>query len=250
MAQLSRIDTLAHTNAWAKHALVDKALLAGGLLIATIVLPALPAAPLVFVGAIAAALFGARIAPGDLFAIVRLPMSFVVLSALSTAASLRFSGGLSLRFNDWSHAVPLLARGMAGAASLGLFAVLVPVPELLAQLRRIGVPAVVCELALLMYRIIAVTLGQMRSSRLSQVQRLGYDGFRNSTRSASLLMAGTASRTMHRAERLTVGLAARGFEGDLPMLSKGSRRSTPFELTTVALLVALATISLWFRVAI
>jgi cobalt/nickel transport system permease protein len=171
-------------------------------------------------------------------------MSFVALGALSTAASLRVRGGLSLRFTDWSHAFPLLARGVAGAASLGLFAILVPVPELLAQLRRIGVPAVMCELALLMYRIIAVTLGQMRSSRLSQVQRLGYDGFRNSARSASLLMAGTASRTMHRAERLTAGLAARGFEGDLPMLSNGGQRSISFEVVTVAVLIALATISI------
>jgi hypothetical protein len=63
MAQLSRIDTLAHTNAWAKHALFDKALLAGGLLIAGIALPALPAAPLVFVVAVTAALFGAKVAP-------------------------------------------------------------------------------------------------------------------------------------------------------------------------------------------
>jgi cobalt/nickel transport system permease protein len=100
----------------------------------------------------------------------------------------------------------------------------------------------------LMYRIIAVMLGQMRSSRLSQVQRHGYDGFRNSLRSASLLMAGTASRTMHRAERLTAGLAARGFEGDLPMLANGSVRSTSFELISVATIIAVATISVVARV--
>jgi cobalt/nickel transport system permease protein len=248
MAQLSRIDTLAHTNAWANHHLSDKALLAGGLLVATIVLPALPAAPLIFATALAAAILGARVSPADFFAIVRLPMSFVMFGALATAASLHLSPSVSFSLDGWSQALPLLARGLAGAAALGLFAILVPVPELLARLRRLGVPAVVCELALLMYRIIAVTLGQMRSSRLSQVQRHGYDGFRNSARSASLLMAGTASRTMHRAERLTAGLAARGFEGDLPMLANGSVRSSLFELVSVGTLVAIATISVAARV--
>jgi cobalt/nickel transport system permease protein len=248
MAQLSRIDTLAHTNAWANRHLFDKALLAGGLLVATIVLPALPAAPLIFVVAIAAAIFGARVSPSDFLAIVRLPMSFVMFGALATAASLHLSPSVSFSFGGWSGALPLLARGLAGAAALGLFAILVPVPELLARLRRVGVPAVVCELAMLMYRIIAVMLGQMRSSRLSQVQRHGYDGFRNSARSASLLMAGTASRTMHRAERLSAGLAARGFEGDLPMLANGSVRSASFEVVSVGALVAIATISVAARV--
>jgi cobalt/nickel transport system permease protein len=248
MAQLSRIDTLAHTNAWANRHLFDKALLAGGLLVATIVLPAMPAAPLIFAVAVAAALFGARVSLPDFLAVVRLPMSFVLFGGLATAASLHLSPSVSVTLDGWSQALSLMARGLAGAATLGLFAVLVPVPELLARLRRLGVPAVVCELAMLMYRIIAVMLGQMKSSRLSQVQRHGYDGFRNSVRSASLLMAGTASRTMHRAERLTAGLAARGFEGDLPMLANGSARSTSFELVSVCTLVAIATISLVARV--
>jgi cobalt/nickel transport system permease protein len=248
MAQLSRIDTLAHTNAWAGRHLLDKALLAGGLLLATIVLPPLPAAPIIFVVAVAAALYGARVSAADFFAIVRLPMSFVMFGAIATAASLHLSPSVSFSLGGWPQAVPLVARGLAGAAALGLFAVLVPVPELLARLRRLGVPAVVCELALLMYRIIAVMLGQMRSSRLSQVQRHGYDGFRNSVRSASLLIAGTASRTMHRAERLTAGLASRGFEGDLPMLATGSVRSTLFELMSAAALAAIATVSVLARV--
>ena len=249
MTALSRLDTLAHTNAWSQRHLFDKALLAGGLVLAAVALPAWPVAPMVVVVSVAVALLGAKVRPADFAAIVRLPMSFVLIGSMMTACSLDLSP-LDLSFGGWQRALPLAARGLAGAASLGLFAIMVPVPELLAQLRRIGVPAVVCELALLMYRIIAVTLGQMRSSRQSQVQRLGYEGFRTSVRSASLLMAGTASRTMHRAERLTAGLAARGFEGNLPMLSNGATRSASFEFGSVGLLVALATISVLSKVSL
>jgi cobalt/nickel transport system permease protein len=248
MAAISRIDTLAHSHAWTGLHIADRALLAGGLLLAAIGLPPVPGSLLVLLAATTTAVLGAKVALRDYWAIVRLPMSFVLTGALSSALTLRLTGGFALGFGHLDRALPLALRGLAGAAALGLFALLIPIPELLARLRRIGVPAVVCELAMLMYRLIAVTLGEARIARQTQEHRFGYDGFGNSMRSSSLLIASTASRTMQRAERLTIGLAARGFEGELPMLTSASSRSRRFELGAAAMLVLITASSLAWTV--
>jgi cobalt/nickel transport system permease protein len=248
VAAISRIDTLAHSHAWTGLHIADRAMLAGGLLLAAIALPPVPGAVLVLLAATAAAVLGAKVSLREYWGIVRIPMGFVLTGALSSAVTLRLRGGLALGFGHLDRAAPLALRGLAGAGALGLFALLIPIPELLARLRRIGVPAVVCEVAMLMYRLIAVTLGEARVARQTQEHRFGYDGFGNSMRSSSLLIASTASRTMQRAERLTIGLAARGFEGDLPMLTSASSRSRRFELAAGALLVLITVASLAWSV--
>ncbi len=96
-----------------------------------------------------------------------------------------------------------------------------------------------CEVALLMYRMIAVGLDRLRWQRLSQESRLGYVGLGRSVRSAALLAVSTFVGSVGHAQRLTIGLGARNFEGDLPVLHDGAGHSPRFVVVSVAALIVI-----------
>lgn len=243
MTAISTIDTLAHTNAWAGRHIGDKALLAGGLIVAAVSLPPWPAAPLVLV-VVAIACRMAAISFRDLVEVLTIPVGFIVFGALVTALSLDVSNGFSIGFADIEPAVALAARSVAGTAAVALFALTIPMSELLARARKLGVPAIVCELSMLMYRMIAVGLHRLRWQRLAQESRLGYVGFRRSMRSAATLITATFTGSVRQAERLNVGLGARGFDGTIPVLHDGARHSRTFLTATVVVLGGLVALSL------
>lgn len=242
MSAISTIDTLAHTNRWAGHHVVDKLVWAGGLVVVALVVPVVPGAPLV-IGAVLASTLLAGIPMSDLFAVVRIPFGFIAAGAFATAISLRFSGGLAIGLGDVDAAVALAARSLAGTSAAVLVAMTVPVSELLARARRVGVPAVACEVALLMYRMIAVGLHRLRWQRLAQESRLGYVGFRRSIRSAAALALASLVGSVSHAQRLSIGLGARNFDGNLPVLDDGSRHSARFLALSVVSLVAIVAAS-------
>lgn len=238
MSAISTIDTLAHTNRWSERHIVDKSLWAGGLIVAALVVPVVPGALLV-IAAVAVSAASAGIRPGEMFTVLRVPLGFIAAGAFATAITLRTSGGLSLGFGDAGEATELAVRSAAGTSAAVLLAMTVPMSELLARARRLGVPAVACEVALLMYRMIAVGLHRLRWQRLAQESRLGYVGLRRSVRSAALLAASTFVGSVGHAQRLTIGLGARNFEGDLPVLHDAARHSARFIATSVAAIVAI-----------
>ena len=141
----------------------------------------------------------------------------------------------------------LAARSTAGTAAVALFALTIPVSELLARARSLGVPAIACELSMLMYRMIAVGLHRLRCQRLAQESRLGYVGFTRSMRSAAMLIVATFAGSVRHAERLNVGLGARGFDGTIPVLHDGADHSKPFLAATFAVLAGLIGISIATR---
>lgn len=246
MSAISTIDTLAHTNRWSRFHIADKAVLAGGLIICALVLPPLPAAPVV-VGLVAGACRLAGVSLRDLIDVLRVPVGFIVVGALATAITVDFSGGLSLGFGDVGTAVNLAARSVAGTAAVALFALTIPVSELLARARSCGVPAIACELLMLTYRMIAVSLHRLRWQRLAQESRLGYVGFKRSMASAAMLIVAAFMGSIRQAERLNVGLGARGFDGTIPVLHDGARHSRAFIVVALSVLVGLIALSMATR---
>ncbi len=106
-----------------------------------------------------------------------------------------------------------------------------PASELIPWLRRVGVPQAVLEIALLMYRLLFILAARAMAGRQAQEARLGYMSFGRSVRSLGLLTAALLSRSLARARRLEIGLAARGFQGELKVLSK-PRALSAMRLTT------------------
>jgi cobalt/nickel transport system permease protein len=235
VAAISTIDTIAHTNRWSHHHLGDKVVWAGGLVAAALLTPVWPGALAVTVCVLCSCVL-AGIPLRVLFGILRVPLGFIVSGAVITAISLTPGRWPPIRLTELGAAAALAGRGIAGTAAAALLALTVPVPELLARARRVGVPAVVCEVAILMYRMIAVSLERLRWQRLAQENRLGYDGLRRSMRSVAALAAAAFVGSITHAQRLATGLGARGFDGTVWLLDDGAPHRPRFLAGAVSML--------------
>lgn len=74
-------------------------------------------------------------------------------------------------------------------------------------------------MALLMYRFLFLLTDTAESMNAAQAARLGHITYRRHLKSLSLLIANLMPRALFRARALEVGLAARGWRGELRVLS-------------------------------
>lgn len=232
------VERLAHTNRWTQRHPGEKLLLGGSLLALSVCLPPMPGAALVLVAAIAAALLGARLPAGDYVRVFVLPIGFLAASALSLAISVDLAGPgplLSVSAAGATMVADACLRALAAMAALLLIILTTPVVELLALLRRTRLPAPIVDVILLVYRFIGLTAATLAAGRTAQANRLGYAGFRVAIRSSGLLAAALLPRVMDRAARMQTGLAARGYGGELRVLSPSVPPSPRFVALTLLL---------------
>jgi len=238
------IDRLAAASRWRGRSLAEKALLALGLLALTLALPPWPGAALVLPLAWAAALLGARVGLGAWLRLVAAPFGFALTATAALAVEIG-PDGLALAADGGRAAGLALLRAAAALSCLLLLAVTCPAPDLVRGLRRLGLPAESVELALLVWRFLLLLLESAGAIRQAQEARLGWRGWRRSLRSLGLLIALLLPRAMERAQRLEIGLAARGFDGSLPVLRPATACSWGFIGLTVAAEAGVAGVGLW-----
>ena len=209
---MNHLDRVAQTNAWRGRSLIEKAGLALGMLLLTLVLPPWPAALLVAAVMSAATLWGARVPVGLWAGAMVAPVGFLL------------TGLLAVAWNDPVQAAWLAVRAMAALTCLMFLALTCPVSHVLRGLQRCGLPAEVAEIAVLIYRLLflladtAAAMNAAQAARLGQCQRL---------RSLGLLLANLLPRAMARADALEVGLLARGWSGGMRVLSRPNPVSWP-----------------------
>jgi cobalt/nickel transport system permease protein len=240
------IDRLAAASRWRRRGLGEKSLLALGLLALTLALPPWPAAALVLAIAWTAALAGARVPPGAWLRLVAGPFGFALTATAALAVQIG-PDGIALAADGGRAALLALLRASAALSCLLLLAVTCPAPDLVRGLRRLGVPAEIVEIALLIWRFLLLLLDSAAAIRTAQTARLGWQGWRRSLRSLGLLIALLLPRAMERARRLEVGLAARGFDGSLPVLRPAAALSWGFIAATLTLEAGIAGIGLWWN---
>lgn len=244
---MTAVDRLAHDNAWSRRHPLDKMVLAGGLLLLSIVLPPMPGAALVLAAALAAAVFGARVPAAGFARLMAAPVAFILSGALVLALSLRLDGGgpaLAFSPEGLRLAADVSLRAAGATASLLLLMTTTPIADLLGLLRALKIPAPVVDVVLLVYRFIMLVIGVAGVIRVAQASRLGYVGLRRSIRSAGLLAAALLPRSLDRGRRLEIGLAARAYDGELGVLSATPRPSPAFLSGALALQAGLAAISI------
>jgi cobalt/nickel transport system permease protein len=241
------VDRVAHTNRWSGRHPADKLLLGGGLLVLSVVLPAVPGAILVLIAASVATVRGAGVAAGDYLRVLMLPAAFMASGAAVLAISVSFDGGgpvVAFSPAGATAALDVSLRALAATASLLLIILTTPVSELLGLLRAVRVPAAIVDVTLLVYRFTMVTAELADRARISQASRMGYAGFRRSLRSAGLLAAALLPRVLDKASRMETGLAARAYDGDLRVLPSPVAASRRFAVGSVALQAAILAVSL------
>lgn len=238
------VDRLAQTGRWRRRAAGEKALLALGLLILAVALPPWPGAALVLLSAWALALFGAHVPAGDWLRLNLLPLGFVLTGAAALLVEVD-GAGLHLAADSGRAALGVVLRAGAGCSALLLLAATTPAPDLVRGARRLGLPKELAEIMLLTWNFLFVLLEQASVLRAAQEARLGWAGARRQVRSLGLLIAQLLPRALDRARRMEIGLAARGFDGALPVLSQSAPASVPVLAAILAGHLLLAGVALW-----
>jgi len=241
---MSPVDRVAHLNRWRHRPLLEKSLLTFGMLGLAVSLPPFPAAVLIAVGITAVALIGARVPARVWLGCALAPTGFMLTGAV--ALVVQFDGhGFSLSPAGLAAAGGLIARSLAGLACLLFLALTTPATDLMAGLRRLGVPAEIVEIALLMYRFIFLIADEAFAMDAAQAARLGHSTRWLRLRSLGLLLARLLPRALDRARRLETGLAARGWEGEMRVLSAQPALSWPVLAVIVAAELLTAAAGLW-----
>ena len=197
--------------------------------------PALTTGPLVLLVNTLLALFAARLPAKIYFTVLGLPVGFLLAGAPMLLVSVDFSHGLSLgwRADQLGIAAGLIGRAAGAASCLSLLALTTPVHAMIPSLRRIGVPAFLIEIMLLTYRLIFVFAETVARGYNAQTARLGYVGWKRSVHSLGLLAAAFFQRAMSRAQHMEIGLAARGFEGNFPVLREDGVAASGLRCTVI-----------------
>ena len=241
---MSPVDRVAQLNRWRHRPLPEKSLLTFGMLGLAISLPPFPAAVLVGAAMTMAALVGARVPVRVWLGCALAPAGFMLTGAM--ALVVQFDGhGFSLSPAGLAAAGGLIARSLAGLACLLFLALTTPATDLMAGLRRLGVPAEIVEIALLMYRFIFLIAGEAMAMDAAQAARLGHATHWRRLRSLGLLLASLLPRAFDRARRLETGLAARGWEGEMRVLRDPPALSYPVLALVVAAELLTAAAGIW-----
>ena len=208
---------MAHLNRWRQRSLTEKASLALGMLVLTITLPPFPATIMVALMMMLATLWGAGVPLRLWLACVAAPTGFLLVGTVSVLVQVDASG-VAWAPGGGLVAAQLVMRSFAGVTCLLFLALTTPTSDLMGGLRRVGVPPEMTEIALLMYRFLFLLAHTARSMDVAQAARLGHERGRR-LRSLGLLIANLLPRAFDRARRLEMGLAARGWDGHMRVLS-------------------------------
>lgn len=223
---MSPVDRTAHLNRWRFRSLTEKTLLALGMLLLDIALPPWPVAGVVAGVMTLAALAGARVPVRVWLACAAGPTGFLLAGTLSLLLQID-THGIALAPGGLEAAAGVAARSEAGLSCLLFLSLTTPASDLMAGLRRLGVPSEITEVALLTYRFLFLLADTAAAMNAAQAARLGHVGLRRRLRSLGVLVANLLPRALDRARRLEVGLSARGWNGDMRVLSRPGAVSLP-----------------------
>jgi cobalt/nickel transport system permease protein len=179
--------------------------------------------------------FKAKIPLGFYLKLLSVPISFAILSC---AVVLFVQGGVDPIFSieivglkleasrqGANLAALLLSRTFGGMCSLFFIALTTPMVEIFSVLKSYGVPEVVVELSMLIYRYIFVLLGEAAMIRDAQEMRLGYSNLKTSLGSFAMLSSVLFLRAWDQGERLMIAMDSRCYDGRLDLMEKGSKMS-------------------------
>jgi len=182
------------------------------------------------------ALVKAKVPKKVYFSILLLPVGFLLASTPMLLISINFNNGITLswRPDQLSVAAALVTRAAGATSCLVLLILTTPVHAIIPILGRLGIPTFLIEIILLTYRLIFVFAETALRGYQAQTARLGYSSWRQSVSSLGNLSAALFQRSMERARHLEIGLSARGFDGNLPILSD---EASPISLPRCLLII-------------
>lgn len=124
-----------------------------------------------------------------------------------------WGGQIYLSHRGTIRAIELLIRSWASTSVLFFIVLTIPAIDLAITCQKIGCPAILIELSLLIYRCIFILANTAQTIVTAQVSRGGYRTQKLRMHSLNLLVRQLIQRTVSRYRQLTLGVNARGFDG-------------------------------------
>lgn len=166
-------------------------------------------------------------------ALLAFPVVFLTLSGLTLLwdfyASCPADAVLAFPFfGGWLAVIPstqalgmlVLSRAIGALSCLYFLSLSTPMPELLDVLRRVRIPSIMIELAVLIYRYIFILLVTFRNMKNSASSRMGYRGVRRSIRTTGLVYGGLLANSFHRAGACFDAMESRCYTGQILFLTR------------------------------
>jgi cobalt/nickel transport system permease protein len=147
---------------------------------------------------------------------------------------------LSITRDSINEGVFVFCRVIGGTSAVCFLALTTPMTELFVILRQCRAPAVLIDLAMIIYRTIFILLDQLIQIYHAQTMRLGYTTFRETIRSLATLCGAVFLASWDAGEDLIRAMDARCYTGKFAMLGK----SRPVEVYSLLLVVAFLLASL------
>lgn len=160
-----------------------------------------------------------------------LPLFF---AAMSVAGIILLSGGgeaywrweilpwfsLSVTAQSLEKGFFVFCRVIGGMSALIFIALTTPMTDLFGVMRRIGIPEVVLDLAMIIYRSIFLIMDQLVQTYQAQVMRLGYGTFRESIHSFATMCGSVFIASWDAGEDLMRAMDARCYSGKFAVLGE------------------------------
>ena len=239
---MNPLDLSAAQNRWSSHPAAEKLVLYGGLLLCAMVLPPRTAAPLVLLAVVISTLVLARVRP-RLFVLALIgPAVFIALGSVPIAVGLR--GGPHLEPGGLDLAVDTSLRAIAASsATIGL-AVTTLMADMLDLARRAGVPAPLCHVADLTYRLVGILIRSARAARESVALRLGLQTPRDAISVIGAQSALIFVRATERGRAMSEAMSLRAEPGMTAVLT-ADRPVRPARIAaSITVLIAIAATSI------
>lgn len=211
--------------------------------------PWLPLALALILAALTVA--GGGVTLHDYLALLSLPAAFLLLSALAllwdyapvrdgVSAVPLWRGWLVITAAAQARARLVTARALGAVSCLYFLSLSTTLPEILAVLRRLHVPQVMTELAVLIYRYLFVLLSAHRAMKDAAASRLGYGGFVRSIRTTGAVYGSLLSASFRRAGACFDAMESRCCDGEIRFLQQEKPVTAPAALLLGGLAAAAA----------
>jgi cobalt/nickel transport system permease protein len=250
------LEGCAHQNALSDVSPQLKLGLGIGLMLLALAAPTPGALALVLLAAVGLALIAAQIPLGLYLRVLAVPAGFVLVSSVLLVV-LTQSGPILASVDLGAFRIAVTQGGLtlgltqilrtgAGMAALIFVAMTTPMVSLFATAARLGVPVVVVDLAMLIYRFIFVLLDEAATVLDAQTSRLAYGRPTGAVRAFSMLAGAVFLRAWQSADELILAMDARCYDGRLELETDRPPLKTRHALWAAAVLVPLlAAVLLW-----
>lgn len=175
--------------------------------------------------------------------IIRIP-AFFLLGAMAvilfTIDGKVFASFWIFRITEESTGIAfsVLLRSTASLSILSFLIMTTSIPEFITAFSRLKIPKFVVEMLMLVYRAIQILFEEISRLDTAASSRLGYLGFRNMIRTASLLAFSAFMKSLKRSEIMEEALESRCYSGYYPLLDSRTEGAGISALILSALFLA------------